>query len=370
MFRIAKYAVLAALATSFTLGSTGCDGPKAKSGLTIAEPDAAVVIGVILPARGFAEIPVWEDVARMQEARTRAVAQIYKMNPSDPPSKQAELVRQAAAEGCSVLIVLAIDPAGIAPVIAEVRKGNPPIPVVVLENPIPNVEGLPPAPFVTFQDEVATAKKVVEAAIANAKEAGFDSSGPAMIISYDNPDIHAKIRMNAIREALKAAGVRILPEVKFTGFKDDASKALKINLEIFPKVAMVFADDDNAVRGAAEVRNLSDIKTRRFVLAGYAVDPGLIELSRYNMTAAIVDRKVGEPMKVAFDTALALARGETVAAEIRTPTPLFVRTGAEIEGFFPPYAGRPEMLLGAQKADPAEVSKGGQGGSKLLEEKD
>ena len=343
------------------LGGGGCSSSSATSGLPpAADPVEATVVGVVLPAGGYAEVDIWQDVALKQEARTRAVARIYRMEPSDPAAKQADLIRTAAAEGCSAIIVLALDPQAVAPAIAEVRKNG--TPVVILENPVPS-EGMPPAPLVAYEDINAVAKKLVEAALSDAKAVDFPADGPALIVSRDSPDIHSLARVKALRAALSAAGVRVLPDAKYTGYKDAAVAELTASHEITPHVAMVFGNDDDGVRGISEFRQVLDHKKRRFILSGYAVSPDLMRLADQGfVAAAMVDRRVGDPMKVAFETALALGRGETVANDIRTPTPVVVRTGTEFDNFFPPFVGHPEMLRGEQpiikvKADPVSPAK-------------
>jgi len=336
-----------------------------KGGLPPATSEAteAPNIGVILPADGFAEVDLWEETARRQEGRTRAIATIYRMTPNDPPSMQVDLIHKAVSEGCSALIVLAPDGRLVAPAIAEVRKAG--TPVVILAKPVDS-EGLPPIPTVRYEDEAAVAKKLVAAAIADAAiagpppfgpgkllgEAGFPPDGPAMILRHTFPDYHSHARVNAIREALEAAGVRVIPDVRYNGLIEEAKLAMRAAHETYPNMAMVFADDDMALQGASEYRHLLNRKKRRFVLAGYAVEGMLLRLGRNNVTAGLVDRKVMEPMVVAFDTALALAKGETVATDIHTPTPLILRKGPELDGAFPGFLDHPEGMRERGPASP------------------
>lgn len=332
----------------------GCSDSSATSGPPLAaDPVEATVVAVVLPAGGFAEVDIWQDIARQQEARTRAVARIYRLEPSDPAAKQADLIRAAAAEGSSAIIVLTLDPQEVAPAIAEVRKAG--TPVVILDNPVPS-EGMPPAPLVSYEDENSVAKKLVAAALADAKAAGFPPDGPALIVSRDSPDVHTLSRIKAIRAALSDAGVRVLTDVKYTGYKDASLAEVTVSLEITPHVAMAFGIDDDGIRGISEFRQLLDHKKRRLILAGYAISPDLIKLATQgNVAAAIIDRRIGDPMKVAFETALALSRGETVANDIRTPTPVVLRTGPEFDNFFPPYLGHPEMLRGEEPVEKAKT---------------
>ena len=177
---------LLALLLTGLLFSTGCQNKSSHSGPpAAADPEEAIVIGILLPARGFSELSVWESVAHLQEAPTRSAARVYKMGPTDLPAQQNEQIKQAVTEGCSALIILAADPASIASVVGEVRKAG--TPVVILDNPIPNSEGLPAAAFITYEDEVSSVKKLVAAAQAAAKEAGFPADGPAQILSHAEP---------------------------------------------------------------------------------------------------------------------------------------------------------------------------------------
>lgn len=351
-------ALLGVLATAAMLAAiNGCDDasshgpPRAE-----VEPDEATTIGVVLPAGGFAEIEVWDAVARRQEGRTRAVASIYRLEKDDPPAKQADLIRKAREDGCSALVLLALDGDSVAPAVAEVRKAG--TPVVLLETPVPPL-GQPPIPLVTYEDEAAPAKQLVKAAIEDAREAKFPDDGPALILAEKRTEPHTRARIRLLRETLKAAGVRLLPDVEFDGLISEAKTSLKAAHDITPHVAMVFAMDDLALRGAAEYRNGLDHKERRFVLAGYGVETPLSDLVKHNILAAMVERNITQPMRTAFDTALALARGETVPTDIRTPTPFLRRNGPEIEGFFSPIINNPTARMGGNAAEKSKERENG-----------
>lgn len=321
----------ACLAAAAVLG--GCDGPGARpaGGPTRApEPEGATTVAVVLPAVGLAETNVWEAEARREAVEAHALTEVYRAEVGDPPGAQAELIRRAASEGASALIVMADEPSAVADAIAEVRKAG--TPVVLLDRKVDVPGDGPPPPLVLYEEESESAAKLVDAAIAAASAAGFLPDGPAVIVRRQPTERRSRARAEALRAALEARGVRVLPDVTFSGYRGDAKAPLIAASWLADDLAMVFTDEEEGLRGASEVRHDLSHASRRFVLSGYSSDRELLDLARYNACAAVVERPVREPMHRAFAAALALARGETVASEIRVPTPITVATGAEIEG--------------------------------------
>ncbi|MDB5353028.1 MAG: hypothetical protein JWN86_4275 [Planctomycetota bacterium] len=312
----------------------GCDSDgRSSRPPRVAAPVETTTVVVILPEGGLAELDVWEREARRQEVRTKALAEIHRLAPGDPPSKQADAIKQAVASGASALIVMPEDPRAVSAAIDEARKGG--IPVVLLDRAVPTTEA-PPPPLVRYQDERETAKMLVAAAQEEAKKINFPPEGPAMIVVNGPSDEHSKARVKALRDELQAAGVRVLPDVVFSGDSIYTKPALEAGFRASPHVAMVFAEDDQGVKAVASFRHLLDRKKRRFVMAGYTTDHFTLDYVKYNTCAALIDRNITVPMSKAFDAVLALVRGETVAGEIVVTTPFLRAQGTEKEGYYPP----------------------------------
>jgi ABC-type sugar transport system substrate-binding protein len=293
----------------FLIGN-GCDGPTVTTGLSrTTSPTETTTVAILLPATGIAELDVWEATARRQEALTKAIAEVHRMTPGDPPSRQADMIKEVVASGVSALVVMADDPNAIATAIDDARKEG--VPVVLLDRAVPST-ATPPPPLVRYESESESAKALVAAACEDAKKAGFPPEGPAMILANGPGDEHAQARVKAIRSELKARGVRVLPDLVFTGLNAEVKAALTDACRATPHVAMIFAEENVGLGGSALFRHALDHKSRRFVLAGYTADLNTLELVKYNTCAGEVDRNINEPMRKAFETALALVRGETV----------------------------------------------------------
>ena len=84
------------------------------------------------------------------------------------------------------------------------------------------------------------------------------------------------------------------------------------------------------------------------MLVGYSHVHRTMDLVNYNLVSGIVDRRLSEVVQLAFDTALALVRGETVPTLVESPTPLNSATGKEKEGVYPSYLMMPDMARGLE----------------------
>ncbi len=324
----------------------GCDGV----GSTPPGPPRGVPVTVtpkvalILPAGGLDELDVWEATARREQVRTKTLIDIRRLSPGDPPEKQAEFLRSAVDEGASAVIVMAAEPKAVVKVLEEIRAEG--IPVLLLDRDVP-LSGTPP-PRVTYASDRETARTLVDLSLARALSDGFTTKGPAIIFSHAQSDDSTRIRMKALREELESRGARVLPDVLYTGLMLEAQKTLQDVLVSAPHAAMVFAMDDMAVKATAVLRHGLDRTQRRFVMAGYTHEKRTMELVNYNLAAGLVDRKPSDIIHVAFDTALAMSRGETVPLLVESPTPINPSLTPEKEGVVPPFLSMPEMLKSAQ----------------------
>lgn len=327
----------------------GCDGvsPSRTNRPRAVPVTTTPTIAIILPARGAAELSVWEATARREMARTRTLADVRRLEPGDPPEKQAELIRNAVGEAPSALIVMADEPAAVAQALQEARDEG--IPVVLLDRDVP-LEGSP-ATLVTYTNERDIAKTIIDAAVQSARKVGFPEAAPAMILVGENYDDHTEERIKAAREELEARGYRVLPEVRYQGLLEDAKQALAVAFATAPHVAIVVAEDDLALKAAATFRHQLDRTQRRFVMVGYTHEKVTKDLAKYNLAAAVVDLNMTEIVRTAFDTALALTRGETVPRVVESPTPVLRSLGEEKEGQVPPFISMPELMKNHQLED-------------------
>ena len=235
--------VAVAVVAGCLAATSGCDGAKSVrsgSGVPPAPPPSeAASVALILPSRGLAEQDVWEAEARRDEARVHALIEVRKPAPGDPPGRQAELIREAAASGVSALIVVAEDAKLVAPAIAEARDRG--LPVVLLDRDVPLPGDGPKPPLVGFEDVNLSAKALVAAAMSDAQAAGFPPGGPALLIHNDVGDDRAPLRIKALRSALEAEGVRVLPDLEVRSDVDDVAVAVGLAKDAQPFIAAAAA---------------------------------------------------------------------------------------------------------------------------------
>ncbi len=318
----------------------GCDkaGPSAPGSRGVVEPPSqTTTVAVILPASGPVELEVWEQAARRQEATERALVEISRLKPGEPAAKQVDLIKEAVAKGNSAIVILAEDPAAVAPALVDARSAG--VAVVLLDRAVP-VEGKP-FPLVQYEPERESARKLAAAAVEDAKATGFPPGGPALLLINGPADDHAKARQKAMREALEAAGVKVLSDVIFAGMSEQGESALKAGFLMHPPIAMVICDEDQGISGALRVRHALDHSKKRFVLSGYSADRSVVDLARKNVLNGVVDRNINEPMVKAFQVALAMVRGETVADRVEIPTPFVRSTGLPDDKMITDFLGTP-----------------------------
>ena len=317
----------------------GCDGLQSPQGPPPTVPvEEATRIAVFLPAAGLAELDVWEAAARREEQQFRVLAEIHRMAPGDSPESQAEAIRKAIEEGATGLLVMADNPKVVAPALESAREAG--VPVVLLDRDVP-VSG-EPMPRVIYTPPAESAKALVDAAYADAKEAGFPPEGPAIILVHAHADRQGVERARALRSDLESRGVRVLPSVTYEGREDDASKALNQVFPTVPHLAMVLAEDDLGLKGASTFRHSLNRSERRFVFAGYTHERPTMELVNFNVAAAIVDRNLNEPIRRSYETILTMLKGETVPDLVVAKTPLNRANGKEKEGNLPGFLTMPQ----------------------------
>jgi ABC-type sugar transport system substrate-binding protein len=286
------------------------------SGIGASKPSGVLRLVMILPGDQRPEYDVWTQVGRAAAGKSRAIFEATAPSPVDPPSRQVELVREAARKKPSCLIVVAADPEAMAPALAEVRDQG--TPVVLLARPVA-VEGAP-LPLVTRGPYAAAAKELVAAVRKDALVVGFPPDAEALVLVDARGGKDSAKRAAALLEAAKAAEVPLArpTPLPFDGDEPLARKAIEETRAEGHRIGIVLADGARAIYGAMGLR-MDLPREDRFVLAGFATRPKMMTIPRSSFCSAMADANVDGLATAAVEAAVRLARGETLSERIEVP---------------------------------------------------
>ena len=277
------------------------------------------------------EIETEKSSARMQAGMDKARLRITVVGEerSDGPEpasikNQVTLVREAVARHPQALIVEPEDPGNLelAKAIHEARTAK--VPVVLLDRPLTGGAASPDssvsAPMVLVAPEpfLKSAAQLVAAAIRNTKNAKLDPQGGAIILVNKGGDPFVADRVTAIRDALKAAGIKAILEIEYTGESSVGQKLLTDRLKKDPKPTMVFSTDFPS----SSVTNdtVSEIAGERpFIQVGYTSDDNQLRLARVGEFAALGQYVPSRLIRKAVSTAVSIALKQQVANPVLIP---------------------------------------------------
>lgn len=304
--------------------STGCESasfappppPELASTAGPSLEPSVKVIEMVLRSEDTPARTTWAQVGRVDAGVSRVSFRSSAPGAGDPPDRQAELIRRAAARGASVVIVEAAPGARVAEALDELKaKGTS---VILLARPLAGREKV--FPLVAIPPLAESASLLVKAATEDAKAAKLPSDGTAAILVSRKPDAYTEERVAALKDALKDAGVAPPEVLAFDGTQADASKLLGERLESDPKLTLVFAEDNEALFGTLVVRERIK-KERVIILAGYAELGGHLNEAVLDQTAAVADRNMSAMAHAAFRLAMQLASAQPVAERTEVPIP-------------------------------------------------
>jgi ABC-type sugar transport system substrate-binding protein len=226
---------------------------------------------------------------------------------------QADLVRQAAARKPQALIVEPEVPPSpdLARAVSEALAAK--VPVVVLGRPIPGVEKRPgAAPLVvvgppSFAD---SARKLVQLAIRNARNAKLNPEGGALLLVAPASDRFVEERVAAVRDALKAEKIAAVDELLIPNQPGEGAEILRKRLLADPKPSLVFTVD---FTGSSASNSASDIAEKRpFIPAGYTSDESLPRMAVHGEFAAIAEFSPTRLIQRTISVAAAVAQGRSM----------------------------------------------------------
>ena len=367
----------AALAVSAAFVSIGCDsnstflppppdglrGSASQDLIDLPAPEApdgtasgARSVEMILDRRDPSEIDTVLTAARTQAGLDKVRLRPNVLGDADPPSKQVELVREAVARHPLALIVEPADPSDTRMAEAIQKAQADGIPVVLLNRPLATTasnagaakatdaarkESTAPAPAVrpgpSATPESAgsaslvlvapppfapSARQLVASAIRNAKNAGLDPKGGAVLLVNEIGDLFSGERITAIRSALKDAGITSVEEIRFSKSAEAGAKLLKEKLTTNPKPVLLFATDGLTTTAARQVM-AQLIPDRLYVQAAFASDGNFTDMIRIADFAAVAAYTPNRVMRKAISTAVSLSQGRSVPARVEVPVEFF-----------------------------------------------
>jgi hypothetical protein len=241
----------------------GAPSPSPTSGASTPDLLGTATTGVksieliLSGGRDLDEIENEKAAARMQAGLDKArlkITVVGEENPEQGPKPtvfkdQATLVRDAIGRHPMAMIVDPGDPTDpdLAKAIQEAHAAK--VPVVLLGRPMavgatnPGTSATPSTILVAPQPFADSARQLVAAAIRNARNAKLDPKGGALLLINTAGDPFIPDRVAALRDALKAAGIGAVDEIRFAKDSATGQKLLMARLKADPKPTMVFSVD-------------------------------------------------------------------------------------------------------------------------------
>jgi hypothetical protein len=302
------------------LAATGCEGPApppSRSRPATVAGQGVKTLELIPAPKPEADLEYVKGAARIQAGLDTIRVQV-----ADPSAtSQAELVRKSlqGKPGYLLIEAPAEDDAELAAAAGEARAKG--ITVVALGRSLGGSEGGPGREIVVAPRPFAeSAKEIVELAVRNAGTGKVDPKSGAVILAESPGDSLVGDRIAALTDALKAAGVAEVGELR-TGRNPEASQAALLEfLKSHPGTNLVIAADGVGVQVAEDVAGAVQ-DDRAYVIAGYSPDEtGCRTQTQVGEYAAIGVYAPDRLIRKGINVAAKLLRGEKVADRVEIET--------------------------------------------------
>lgn len=260
-------------------------------------------------------------VSLSEAAKGEALAQgdeLLFVDANGDVSKQNNDVQDLITRGINVLIINAVEPKGIAPSLAAAKAAG--IKVVTVDRPIASG-----AESFVGRDNKAMGKLVGESAVKTLGAAG----GKVIEIQGDAGGAVAKDRHDGFHAAVAAASNIKIVEGPYANYiRSQAVTAMQDLLQANPDVKAVYAHNDDMAMGAMQVLK----ENKRTDVKVFGVD-GLMEavkeIASGDQFVATASNDPGTEGKAAVDTAIKVAKGESVAKFVDAGTGLVDKSNAK-----------------------------------------
>ncbi len=265
----------------------------------------------ILPEDMNEDLKSIEPVARLELGASRAVFNLVQPPAGSPPTKQAELIRDAVQRGASGIVVVPNKSKDTADAIAAIDQKK--CPVVLMGRPLTGVS-TSAATLVTWPNFTVTANEIVAAISEDCKRAGMPDDAPVLLLKSEPADETSAAREAALTAAIKATKhpiAAVVPIIEETLSRNSLVNALKAN----PKVCAVISDDTLGLQLAGVIR--SESKTHvPFMVGGYCNSPKSVAMSAMNQHSILVDRARDNIVRRAIGVVLERIEGKTVPEKV------------------------------------------------------
>jgi ABC-type sugar transport system substrate-binding protein len=312
-----------------TAALAGCDsdsfvpppksGKKAATAISPSTPQRGREIVLILPAEDNLDLQIYEAVCRIEAGNLKVIYNQVRPAPSDPKSKQGELIKQAVEGGAAALLV--VPDSSNETVLALAAVDQKKTPIVLLGRSVESPSSGPPYTLVTFPNFAASAKKVVEILAEDAKKEGASAGAPVLFLKDATADESSAEREAALNDALKAAKIPVAKTIIVTDTPADSQKFIEAALKDDPKICAVVADDDSGMSFGGTIRREFRPKTA-FPIGGYSQPRGSSSPISLGLVSVAAERNVEGLARKAIRTALDRADGKTVPERVEIEIPI------------------------------------------------
>jgi ABC-type sugar transport system substrate-binding protein len=310
---------------SWALAATlaGCDSgsfvppppPELSTPTEASSEVSAKIVELVLTSSDTPDRRMWAQAVRLDAGLARLGFRLSALAPKDPPARQAELIRDAVARGASALIVEPAEAPEVARALDQVRAAG--TPVVLLDRSI-SVSGQAP-PVVEPAPVADSARKLVEAAVADARDAKRLEGARALVVVPRQADVHTGEIRDAFQEALRGAKVSQVETLEFDGTVDGATQGIRARVQADPKIAIVLAATSEGLSGAIDAKEKLGEKPV-ILVAGYSEMAAHSRDLVFESCAAVADLNVLRLARQAFQAAQALLEGKSVPERTEVPT--------------------------------------------------
>lgn len=261
--------------------------------------------------------------ATQREANSRQA--IYRPA-GTAPGGQPGAIRKALADGASALIVVPGDAPDLGAALAEAESKQ--VPVILLGREVPAPAGSGPFTVVVQQPYEESARRIVATTIEDAKKAGRPGDGVAKILFDLRDKDDSAPRVEALKLAAEAAGLRKVEVVPIQGPPGEASAAAVFDLLGKDKeLTIILVDGEEVMQGVSKARIKLAANPPIFVggFIGNTSGSSPVIFGRESCFVQVYPEDLG---RLATRTALARLRGEPAEPRVVQSTKFNRGTGS------------------------------------------
>jgi ABC-type sugar transport system substrate-binding protein len=316
-------------------------------------PSPAKSLELVLAWHSADETEVLKSAALKQGGFDKAKIKIVFLGEKETAARQAALVRESIARHPLALILEPSDPGDPALAIAVREAQDAGITVVLLGRdlaaprpvekgqadaktakagagsvPVQGTQASPgsrparPPVVVAPQSFAVSAGILVASAVRNAKNGEIPPQKKAVILLDTTSDAFVEPRVAAVRDALTAAGITTIKEIRFKGDSTSAGILLSEFLRATPDNVMIFSVDQQSFLATRQAVN-DFAEKRPIIAAGYTADDQLANTTQYGEFAVLAEFAPVRLVRKAVSTAIAAAQGRDVPRRIEVPINIF-----------------------------------------------